>query len=497
MANNEVFICYSHKNKEWLEKTRTHLHPLVRSGIIDLFDDTQIPYGGNLKQIIREKIYSAKIAIFLVSADFFASDFIDLEELPPLLAAAERNGAIALSIIISHCGFEDSFLSVYRAINQPSRPLLVMGEGERDKVFNDLAIFIKTILPTIPQSLKPPSIPERTTSPSQTNKIKIAEDHLLWGKFELAIQEATAILENEPNNADALIIRARANAFFYKTEDNYIRDAAQALISVKNRKDCVGLMQYSQALFLLGWNKLALEHIHKVIAEEFANTPVPETNQHLYNAVSLRMRIENALREYTDAIADADWLLSVNESDGQVWFRKGQAHLGFKDYEEVIRCENIAIKLIPDYWVIYDVRGEAYSRLNRVQDAFNDFSKVFDKAPWYNTTRKLKAAILTDSKRYTEALSEIAVALIYDPNDSHVLSMKAESLLSLGDYQNAKKAAEIALQHNPTNEFALRVLSEIETKNKEVSNANLPNQPKIPPLPIKKKSSIFDFIKKL
>ena len=171
MANNEVFICYSHRNKEWLEKTRTYLHPLVRNGAIDLFDDTKIPYGGDWKKIIKDKVASAKIAIFLVSADFFASDFIDLEELPPLLAAAERNGAIALSIIISHCGFEDSFLSVYRAMNQPSRPLLEMGEGERDKVFNNLAVFIKTILPSVPQTPKPPSI----LLPYHSNVVKILD----------------------------------------------------------------------------------------------------------------------------------------------------------------------------------------------------------------------------------------------------------------------------------------------------------------------------------
>ena len=164
MANNEVFICYSHKDNEWLERVHVHLRPIVRDGIIDLFDDTKIPYGGDWKQIIREKISSAKIAIFLVSADFLASDFIHFEELPTLLAAAERNGAIALSVILSHCGFDDSPLFIYRAVNLPSRPLLEMGKAEQDKIFYNLSVFVKSTLQTIPQSPKPSPIPVQTSS---------------------------------------------------------------------------------------------------------------------------------------------------------------------------------------------------------------------------------------------------------------------------------------------------------------------------------------------
>ena len=493
---NQIFICYAHEDKEWLKKTHTHLHPLIRNGTIEVFADTEIQYGGKIIQTIKEKISSAKIAIFLVSADFFASDFIYHEEIPPFLAAAEQHDTIVLSIIISHCGFIDSPLSIYRAINQPSHPLLEMDKAEQDKVFNELYKFIKTIVPPPKQS---PIIDTKKNQTASLNKNCIdAENHLLHGQFEQAVQEATAILEEEPNNADALLIRARANAFFYKRENNYIRDAAQALVIVKDRKDCIGLMQYAHALFLLGRYKLALEHINKLITNEFTNTPIPETNQCLYKAVFLRMRIENILMEYTNAIADADWLLSINKNDWQVLFRKGQAYLGLKDYEEAVRCENIAIEHIPDFWLIYDIRGTAYSKLNKIQYALDDFSKLLEKAPWYNDTRKYKAAMLTDLKRYPEALSEIAVAFMYEPNDINVLSMQAETFLNLGDYHKAKKIAETLLKHDSKDEFALEILETIETKTRKINgNTNITNNPvKTEPPPINKKSSIFDLIRR-
>ncbi|NOS88625.1 MAG: TIR domain-containing protein [Methylococcaceae bacterium] len=496
--NKKVFICYSHEDKEWLEgKILTHLSPLVRNKTIELFDDTKIPYGGKIEQTIREKLSSAEIAIFLVSADFFTSKFIQDIELPVLLEAAEQNGTVVLSIIISYCAFEDSFLSIYRAINPPSRPLLEMGRAEQDKTFYELYKFIKTILPS-PETEQGP-IPDQKKSLNKTNEDCVsAEKHIFNGQFEQAIREATAILEEEPNNVDALLIRAWANNLFYKTEDNVIRDAAQVLVAVKDRKDCIGLMQYAYALFLLGRHKLALEHINKLIAKEVTNTPIPETNPCLYKAAFLRMRIEYALMEYTNSIKDADWLLSINKNDWQVWFRKGQAHLGLKEYEEAVRCENIAIEHIPDFWVIYDIRASAYGGLKKFQNALDDCSNLLEKAPWYNSTRRYKAAILTDLKRYTEALSEIGIALMYEPNDIPVLEMQSESLFNLGDYSNAKKSAENILKCDTKNEYAIDILSKIETKNKDVSNINFPNNPKIlPPLPpINKKSSIFDLIRR-
>ncbi len=46
IERNKVFESYSHKDKDWLEKTRTHLKVLENLGItVNLWDDTQIKPG--------------------------------------------------------------------------------------------------------------------------------------------------------------------------------------------------------------------------------------------------------------------------------------------------------------------------------------------------------------------------------------------------------------------------------------------------------------------
>src|SRR5690242_18195551 len=86
---NKVFISYSHVDKEWLERLKRHLRPVVREGRLDCWDDTHIRPGDDWKQEIRNALDTAQAAVLLISADFFASDFIDESELPPLLAAAQ------------------------------------------------------------------------------------------------------------------------------------------------------------------------------------------------------------------------------------------------------------------------------------------------------------------------------------------------------------------------------------------------------------------------
>ncbi len=131
---NQVFVSYSHKEKKWLERLQTHLKPLVRGGL-ECWDDTKIKPGAIWREEIQRALDSAKVAVLLVSADFLASDFIADNELPPLLAAAEKEGATILSIIVSPCRFlQTPSLSRFQSVNPPSQPLTGMGKDAQEDV---------------------------------------------------------------------------------------------------------------------------------------------------------------------------------------------------------------------------------------------------------------------------------------------------------------------------------------------------------------------------
>lgn len=123
-TRTNVFISYSHRDKEALERLQVHLKPEMREGNVDVWDDTRIEPGQRWREEIDEALTRAKIAVLLISADFLASDFIANNELPPLLAAAERDGLVILQVILSTCGINDHIeLSAYQAVNDYKNPL--------------------------------------------------------------------------------------------------------------------------------------------------------------------------------------------------------------------------------------------------------------------------------------------------------------------------------------------------------------------------------------
>src|SRR4051812_1040643 len=136
----KVFISYSHADKEWLERLKRHLKPLEREGRLDCWDDTHIRPGDDWKQEIQNALDTAQVAVLLISADFFASDFIDENELPPLLAAAESKGVRILPVILGASRFaRNPSLARFQAVPASDRPLNAMPRAEQEEVLDRFA----------------------------------------------------------------------------------------------------------------------------------------------------------------------------------------------------------------------------------------------------------------------------------------------------------------------------------------------------------------------
>jgi nucleoside phosphorylase len=145
-SRTSAFISYSHKDKKYLDELHVHLAQYVRMEVVDFWDDTKISPGSKWHDEIKKALQLAKVAVILVSADFLASNFIATDELPPLLAAAEQEGAIILPVILRPCAFKDTNLAQFQAVNAPSKPLSNMTRGKREEVWAKVAELIKDTL---------------------------------------------------------------------------------------------------------------------------------------------------------------------------------------------------------------------------------------------------------------------------------------------------------------------------------------------------------------
>ncbi len=145
-TRDRVFISYSRKDKKYLDELHAQMAFHVRKGLISSWDDSQIVPGNRWMDDITQAIKSTKVAVFLVSADFLASNFIAEHELAPLLKAAEHEGVVVLSVILGACAFSATPLADFQAINVPSRPLNQMSLGKRAVVWSRAIDVIKAAL---------------------------------------------------------------------------------------------------------------------------------------------------------------------------------------------------------------------------------------------------------------------------------------------------------------------------------------------------------------
>ncbi len=179
-GQGKVFISYSHRDKEYLDRLQEHLKPHVRAGTIPLWVDTNLKPGDDWKEEIERSLASAQVAILLVSVSFLASDFVAEEELPKLLAAAEGRGARIFPVILTPCGFRRTKLSRFQAVNDPARPFSGVTQHEQDVIWEQVVDEVLEALEEAgPLDLKP-AFPEAMSAELQTDHTPLRKSLLTY-----------------------------------------------------------------------------------------------------------------------------------------------------------------------------------------------------------------------------------------------------------------------------------------------------------------------------
>lgn len=138
-----IFISYSHADRNYVDEFKRHFKNLQRNHPVDLWDDSKIKPGQKWEDEIRSAMAKAKIVIFVISADFFVSDFIANKELPVLLKRADDDGATILNLFIKPCDITDSPLASIQGLNAPSHTVLQMSEFEREQLWASMVTQVR------------------------------------------------------------------------------------------------------------------------------------------------------------------------------------------------------------------------------------------------------------------------------------------------------------------------------------------------------------------
>jgi pimeloyl-ACP methyl ester carboxylesterase len=138
---NRIFVSYSHKDGEWLDRLKVMVSPYLRAAEteLDLWDDTRLRAGDQWDVRIREALAQAGVVVALVSADFLASAYVTQNELPVMIAAAKSGGVRLLWVYISSAGWEETPLREFQATHDTKIPLDSRPKPEQNEILKSVA----------------------------------------------------------------------------------------------------------------------------------------------------------------------------------------------------------------------------------------------------------------------------------------------------------------------------------------------------------------------
>lgn len=158
----KVFLSYSHRNEDALERLRVHLAVLQQERQLDIWFDNKILAGTEIDREISDKLESADLILLLVSPDFLASPYCTSNEMKRALERHKSKDARVIPIILEPCDWISTSLRKLKALPKDGRP--VSDWKNEDHAFSEVV-----------QELRRSLVPGNVRSASQEKSTGIAE----------------------------------------------------------------------------------------------------------------------------------------------------------------------------------------------------------------------------------------------------------------------------------------------------------------------------------
>ena len=119
-----VFMSYSHTDEELRHELEKHLAGLRRQGVISTWHDRRIGPGEEIHGQISAQLDSAEIILFLVSADFLASDYCYDGEMLRAMERHDEGTARVIPVILRPCDWLGAPFDKLKAVPTDGKPVV-------------------------------------------------------------------------------------------------------------------------------------------------------------------------------------------------------------------------------------------------------------------------------------------------------------------------------------------------------------------------------------
>ncbi len=119
----KVFISYSHKDETFREQLTTHLKPLERQRLIDIWYDETLDPGKLWADRINQELDEADIILLLISADYLAQDFLYNIEMRRAMERHDSGDTVIVPVILRPVNWEGAPFARLQALPDDGRPV--------------------------------------------------------------------------------------------------------------------------------------------------------------------------------------------------------------------------------------------------------------------------------------------------------------------------------------------------------------------------------------
>ncbi len=237
----KIFFSYAHEDEALLNQLKSHLRPLQRQGIIDVWYDRDISAGTEWEREISQHLDSSQIILLLVSPDFMDSDYCYSIEMKRAIERHDRGDAIVIPIILRHVLWKGTTLGKLKALPTDGKP--VKSWLDPDEAFFNVADSIRELAEKLSTETQKSEFTYKqafqVTTSSKTQKLMYAEVNLSCqvGKDYMPVtggsQLAYVLVELKPTEVMAQV-RMPLNIAFVLDHSSSMKGA-----NLKNVKDAV------------------------------------------------------------------------------------------------------------------------------------------------------------------------------------------------------------------------------------------------------------------
>jgi putative sterol carrier protein len=175
----KIFFCYAHEDEALLNKLKTHLRPLQRMGLIDVWHDRDISAGTKWEEEIDKHLSEANIILLLVSPDFMDSDYCYGKEMQRALERHQWGEACVIPIILRPVYWQ-GVLGTLQALPKNAKPIISSSWYSPDDAFFDVAEGIRKVVTEFskrpePQISQPSTVTSNSTRAYEIETVQPAQ----------------------------------------------------------------------------------------------------------------------------------------------------------------------------------------------------------------------------------------------------------------------------------------------------------------------------------